>query len=245
MALLGSLGWACPANSTPTPTAAAPGGLYVGYYQEDPLGDPQGALPGAFVMTLPDNDAAFRGAMFFSVAGCPGSMASAVRGVKAGNALSGSWSGDVDGNNRAGPWQGSYDKDAGVYQGLYGNADGLQRTANDGCISHYIAPHGNWEMFPALHAQPLDFHAGVVNGSLRWTAMPGTALALVYFVDVGLAQAGMDNPIAHQVILKGAPTRFALADAALVSGRDYIAVTVLSNSAARRVAFASSRFTAP
>lgn len=196
-------------------------------------------------MTLPENDAAFHGAMFFSVAGCQGSMASAVRGVKA--AVHSVAAGPVMSTATTAPARGR-----AVMTGMRVPIRACTATPTACSARPMMAasaitspPHGSWEMFPALHGQPLDFHAGVVNGSLRWTAMPGMALALVYFVDVGLAQAGTDNPIAHQAVLQGAPTRFALADAALVSGRDYIAVTVLRNSAAQRVAFASTHFTAP
>lgn len=244
MALLGSLGWACPANAAPT-VAAAPGGLYVGYYHQDRLSNSAEPLPGAFVLTLPEDDAAFRGAMFFTFAGGRDRNAAALKGLKAGTALSGSWSGDIGGSAQSGPYQGTYDQDTGAYKGLYGNAGDKQHKTVDDGISHYIAPHGSWEMFPVEHGQPGDFYVGVANGTLSWSAMPGMARTLVYVVDLGLAQAGADNPIAYQTVLAGALTRFALRDATLVKGRDYLAVTMVSNGRAQRVAFASTRFTAP
>lgn len=247
MALLGSLGWTSPSHGAAV-VATAPGGLYVGYYQpglqEDLPGDPSAVLPGAFVMTLPAGDTAFQGAMFFNVASRHGSHASAVRGLKAGTALSGSWSGELDGDSRSGPWQGSYDKDLRAYHGLYGNAGGKQRKTADDCISGYTAPHGIWEMFPLEHGQPGDFHLGAIHGKLRWTSMPDMAMTLVYFVDLAVAEAGIDNPIACQAVLQGGPNSFDLREAALVAGRGYLAVAMVRNRAGRRIAFASSRFTA-
>lgn len=225
--------------------AAAPGGLYVGYYQEDPRSNPEDPMPGAFVLTLPEKDAAFSGAMYFTFVGCQKSNVGAVKGVKAGAGLSGNWSGTIDGSAQSGPYSGTWDKASGAYRGTYSNAGGKQFKDIPGCIQYYIGPNGSWEMFAAGQSQPASFKLAVSNGQVSWPAVANTAMTLVYVVDPEVAQAGSANPIAYQTILPGAGTRVGLQGAKLVKGKEYIVVALANTATAQRGAFASKRFIAP
>lgn len=225
--------------------AAAPGGLYVGYYQEDPRTNPEDPMPGAFVLNLPDQDVAFGGAMYFTFVGCQSSNVGAVKGVKAGAALSGSWSGTIDGSAQTGAYSGTYDQAGNAYRGVYVNAGGKQHKAIAGCIEYYIGPNGSWEMFPVEQNLPASFTLKVAGGKVSWTAVPNTAMTLVYLIDAAAALAGTGNPIKLQTIVPGRGTSFALQGAGLVKGKEYIVVALANTAQARRAAFASKRFVAP
>jgi hypothetical protein len=243
-ALFGLASWV--GNSAVMAAAvAAPGGLYVGYYQEDPRTNPEDPMPGAFVLKLPDQDAAFGGAMFFTFVGCQTSNVGAVKGVKAGAALSGSWSGTIDGSVQTGAYSGTYDKAASAYKGVYVNAGGKQHKTIAGCIEYYIGPNGTWAMFPVEQNQPAGFQLNVTGGKVSWAAVPNTAMTLVYLVDAAAALAGTGNPIKAQTILPGQVTGFPLQGTGLVKGKEYIVVALVNTPQARRAAFASKRFVAP
>lgn len=242
--LLALSGAAC----APGAMAAAPlppGGLYVGYYQESALTNPEDPTPGAFVLRLPEQDAAFSGAMFFTFVGCQNSNVGAVKGVKAGKMLSGTWSGTIDNSAQSGAYEGSYDKGSGAYRGRYSNAGGKQFRDIEGCVKYYIGPDGSWEMFPAEQNQPANFKLGLAGKQVSWPAVPNTAMTLVYVIDSAVALAGTGNPVMLQTILPGAVTRFDLQGARLVKGKEYIVVALLNTAKAQRAAFASKRFVAP
>lgn len=225
--------------------ASAPGGLYVGYYQEDPKTNPEDPMPGAFVLKLPENDAAFDGAMFFTFVGCQKSNVGKVKGVKAGNKLSGNWSGTIDSSAQSGPYEGSYDPATAYYTGVYSNKGGKQFKNIPGCIQYYIGPNGSWEMFSVEQNQPASFKVNVAGSKVSWASVPNAAMALVYVIDPALAQAGNANPIKFQTVMPGPMTHFDLSVAGLSKGKEYIVATLVNNGKFKRAAFASKRFTAP
>lgn len=223
----------------------APGGLYVGYYQEDPRTNPEDPTPGAFVLKLPENDAAFDGAMFFTFVGCQKSNVGKVSGVKAANALSGTWAGTIDDSKQSGPYKGSYDVATSSYKGVYSNAGGKQFKDIGGCIQYYIGPNGTWEMFAVEQNQPANFKMEMAGATVSWPVPPRAVMALVYVIDPAIAQAGNGNPIVFQTVMPATTTKFSLTPARLVKGRQYIGVAMFNNAQAKRVAFASKRFVAP
>jgi hypothetical protein len=225
--------------------ASPSGGTYVGYYQEDPLTNPEDPMPGAFVLKLPEKDAAFDGAMFFTFVGCQHSNVGKVKGVKSGNDLSGSWSGTIDESPESGPYHGSYDPKLGSYKGVYANSGGKQFKDIKGCIQYFIGPNGSWEMFPVEQSQPASFKVAVSASKVTWPALPNAAMTLVYVIDASLAQSGAGNPIKVQTVLPGQLASFNLATAGLVKGKEYIAVALVNNRQAARMAIASKRFVAP
>jgi hypothetical protein len=222
----------------------APGGLYLGYYQEDPLTNPEDPMPGAFMLKLPENDAAFDGAMFFTFVGCQHSNVGKVSGVKAGNALSGTWSGTIDESAQSGPYKGTYDPGTGYYKGTYSNAGGKQFRDIRGCIQYYIGPNGRWEMFAVEQNQPAGFKLTMSASVVSWTASPKGAMTLVYVIDPALAQSGGGNPVKFQTVLPGQAGSFNLGPVGLTKGKEYIVATLVNNRQAQRVGFGSKRFVA-
>nr|WP_315396790.1 hypothetical protein [uncultured Duganella sp.] len=224
---------------------AAPGGLYVGYYQEDPATNPEDPTPGAFVLNLPENDATFDGAMFFTFVGCQSSNVGAVKGSKAGYALSGTWSGNIDNSAQSGPYQGSYDPATGYYKGVYSNSAGKQFKDIPGCIKYYIGPNGSWEMFAVERNQPAGFKVDISASKVSWAKVPGAAMALVYLLDTAAAKPGGGNPIKFQTVVPPQVTSFNIPAGALGKGKEYVVATLITDARAKRLAFASKRFTAP
>ena len=224
---------------------SAPGGLYVGYYQEDPLTNPEDPMPGAFVLNLPEVDAAFEGAMFFTFVGCQHSNVGVVKGNKAGYALSGTWSGNIDNSAQSGPYQGNYDPASGYYKGVYSNSAGKQFKDIPGCIQYYIGPNGSWEMFAVEQNQPAGFNVSVSPSKVSWSRVPNAAMTLVYLIEPGIAKAGGANPIKFQTVVPAQVTSFSIPVGGLTKGKEYIAATLITDGKARRLAFASKRFVAP
>lgn len=239
------LALACTQGIANAAAASAPGGLYVGYYQEDPLTNPEDPTPGAFVMNLPDNDAAFGGDMFFTYVGCQKQNVGKISGVKAGLALSGTWSGTVDNSRQFGPYKGAYDPASGYYKGVYTNAAGKQFKSITGCIQYTIAPKGTWEMFAVEHNQPAGFKMDIDGSKVSWAAVPGATMSLVYVLDPAVAKGGSGNPVKFQMLAPATGANIDFARLGLSKGKEYIAVALVNNSRAARVAFASKRFVAP
>lgn len=238
LALAGTHAIAAPAKS-------APGGLYVGYYQEDPLANPEDPMPGAFVLKLPDADASFKGAMFFTFVGCQTSNVGTVGGAKLGFDLKGEWSGNIDNSAQSGPYSGAYDPKTASYKGVYANKGGKQFRDIKGCIQYWIGPKGTWEMFPVEQSQPESFKVEVSGSMISWPKTPRAAMTLVYLLDAAVAQSGSGNPVTFQTVLPGATASFSLTDARLSKGKQYIAVAMVNNHLAQRVGFASKRFVGP
>jgi hypothetical protein len=239
------LALACTQGVANAAATSAPGGLYVGYYQEDPLTNPEDPTPGAFVLNLPENDASFNGDMYFTYVGCQHNNVGKVKGVKAGLALSGSWSGTVDASPQSGPYKGTYDPASGYYKGVYTASGGKQFKNIQGCIQYYIAPNGTWEMFAVEQNQPAAFKVNIAGSKVSWAAVPGAAMTLVYVLDPAVAKAGGGNPVKFQTLIPGNGANFNFAPIGLNKGKEYIAVALVSNKNAARVAFASKRFVAP
>jgi hypothetical protein len=226
---------------------AAPGGLYVGYYQEDPLTNPEDPTPGAFVLTLPENDASFGGAMFFTYVGCQHNNVGDVKGTKAGYNLSGSWSGNVDNSMQSGPYKGTYDPGTGSYKGVYSVSGGKQFKKIENCIQYYIGPNGTWEMFPVEQNQPASFKVTVTPSKVSWNVVPNAAMTLVYVIDPAAAKAGTGNPVKFQTIVMGktASLNVAAVPTVLTKGKEYIIATLVNDGKAKRIAFGTKRFVVP
>jgi hypothetical protein len=244
---LASCGGGSPASSTDTPAAppSPPGGLYVGYYQEDPTTNPEDPTPGAFYLNLPANDSPFNGNMYFTYVGCQTSNVGTVSGTKAGASLSGSWTGTVDGSAQSGAYSGTYDATRASYAGTYTVSGGKQHIIVAGCIQYYIAPNGTWEMFALEKSIPSDFNVAVSGATAAWAAPAAASTTLVYVLDAAVAQSGNGNPIKWQDVVAGSVASVNLATAGLTSGKEYICVVKINNSASARIAFTSKRFVAP
>jgi hypothetical protein len=199
------------------------------------------------VLTLPESDAAFGGAMFFTFVGCQNSNVGDVKGAKAGYNLSGTWSGNVDNSMQSGPYKGTYDPATGSYKGVYSVSGGKQFKKIENCIQYYIGPNGTWEMFPVEQNQPASFKVAVSPSKVSWNALPNAAMTLVYLIDPAAAKAGAGNPVKFQTIVMGktASLNVAAMPAVLAKGKEYIVAAMVNDGAAKRIAFGTKRFVVP
>jgi hypothetical protein len=223
----------------------APGGAYIGYYQENPATNPEDPVPGAIYLRLPAADAAFSGDMFFTYVGCQSSNVGSVSGRKAGIALSGNWSGTVDDRPQRGAFTGSYDTAEGFYSGTYTNAGGKQHRDLSPCIEYFIGPDGEWALFPIERNLPADFEIRVTANAVRWIRQDGTEGTLVTIFDATTLAAPQGNAIVWQTLLDSEAHMTSLRDVRLVSGREYVVSVASLGHSAERVAFGSRRFKAP
>src|ERR1700730_1147535 len=83
-----------------------PESLYVGYYQEDPVDNPEDPTIGAVYLNLPKAGGAFSGNMFFTYVGCQHTNVGTITGNLAGAHLQGTWTGTVDGTAQNGSFIG-------------------------------------------------------------------------------------------------------------------------------------------
>ena len=225
---------------------AATDGLYVGYYQEDPLINPEDPTPGSVFLSLPSGDSAFSGSMFFTFVGCQHESVGAVAGAKAGPSLKGTWSGSVDDTRQKGAFEGAWSTTVGGYAGTYTVAAGKQHVAIADCIDYWIAPNGTWELLPVGTNVPANFAIAVDGTMLHWTPPPGIAMTLVYVLDPALARAGAPHSVPWQTILFGPGKRAAdLRLAHMKPGRSYVVAVSMADGSAKRVGFASRTIVAP
>jgi hypothetical protein len=228
----------------PAPTQA-PGGLYVGYYQEDPANNPEDPMPGAYSLSLPSGNGNFAGSMFFTYVGCQTSNVGAVAGTKANLGLSGTWSGTIDNSSQSGAYSGSYDPASASYSGTYSNSRGKQFRDLSPCIQYSIAANGSWEMFPVNATVPSNFALSMAGRTINWSAVTGANFTLVYLLDPAIATSS-GNPVLWQTVLTSASRSIAIPNTvALTSGRPYVAAVGVGDAGFRRAAFGSLQFTQP
>lgn len=232
-------------NNTPDEQSAnAPGGLYVGYYQEDPSTNPEDPMPGAFVLNLPADNAPFNGNMFFTYVGCQTTNVGTVSGTKSGKDLSGTWTGTLDGTPQSGPYSGNYNAAGGFYSGVYSNSGGKQFKKVPGCIEYYIGPNGIWEMFPVNASFPPSFSTSVTDTTVSWLVPPEANLALVYVIDPALLRSGK-NLVIWQGLAAGNAGSLKIDPAVLNNGKEYVAVTTVFSASHQRLAASSVKFSIP
>jgi hypothetical protein len=225
--------------------SAAPGGLYVGYYQEDASANPEDPTAGAFSLNLPETDTTFAGSMYFTYVGCQTSNVGNVTGRKKRAALSGTWSGRLDGSPQSGAYVGSYNATTGSYSGTFTTAGGKQFRDLRPCIQYWIAPNGRWEMFSVGSETPANtLNVAVTGRRVNWTAVSGGAHTLVYVLDETVA-LGRGNPVLWQTLLTTGTAVVIPNSVALRSGKVYVVAVGVSNRSTERLAFASKRFTQP
>ena len=246
------LGLAVAAMATPSAVlaAAAPaapaGGLYVGWYQEDPLSNPEDPTPGSVYLSLPAGDSAFSGSMSFTYVGCQTESLGAVSGTKAGPSLKGAWGGSVDGTQQNGNFTGAWSAALGGYAGTYDVAGGKQHIAIADCIDYWIAPRGTWELLPVGAHVPGPFGIAVHGTTVSWTPPPGVMMTLVYVLDRELVDSPGARAAIWQTLLLG-PGKHSvdLRAAAMKPGHSYIVAVALNDGTMKRVGFASQAIAAP
>ena len=153
--------------------AQAPGGLFVGYYHEDPVTNPEDPFPGALYLILPSADGTFAGTLFFTYMGCQKVSAGSISGSKNQRSLLGRWSGPVDNTFQAGSFSGTYDAATQRYAGIYTVDGGKQFVDLRPCVLYYIAPNGTWEVSPVGVGVPGSFVVSIDGSQVSWSPTSG------------------------------------------------------------------------
>jgi hypothetical protein len=229
-------------GSSVSPVQTAPGGLYVGYFQEDPVANPEDPETGAFVLTLPEKDGTLSGSMNFTYMDCQSFNVSDVTGKKSGLTVGGTWAGFIDNSVQSGSYSGTYRVSNANYSGGYGNFNGKQFKNVAGCLPHYLAANGTCTTFAVEKNQPASFALTVQGASVSWQASTGSTTALVYLIDSVMALSGNGNSVVLQTLRYNDGTSYSFAGAGLSKGREYIVVVALSNGSSVLTAFGSKRF---
>lgn len=232
-------------SSKTATTTTAPGGLYIGYYQEDPTTNPEDPTAGVVYFILPNGDGSFSGSLYFTYVGCQTSNVGVVSGNKLGLALSGTWSGTIDGSAQSGAYSLAFDNVLNVYSGTYNNDKGKQFRDLRPCVQYTIAPNGTVELFPVgtLSTSISGATATNVSGAnVTWSAS-GVSQYLVGVIDTTALSVGAGtNAVVWQSIVAGTTTSAALPT--LVSGRSYIVLVAGLDSSYKRIYFSSKQFVA-
>jgi hypothetical protein len=227
-----------------SPVQAAPGGLYVGYFQEDPVANPEDPEAGAFVLTLPEKDGSLSGSMNFTYKDCQSFNVGDMTGKKSGLAVAGTWSGFIDNSAQSGSYSGTYFVSNANYSGVYSNFNDKQFKNVAGCLQHYLAANGTWATFAVEKNQPSHFALTVQGATVSWQASADTTTALVYLIDSVIALSGNGNSVILQTLRYNEGPGYSFAGAGLSKGREYIVVVALSNRSSVLTAFGSKRFIA-
>ncbi len=227
-------------------TSAVPGGLYVGYYNEDPTNNPEDPTIGALYMRLPQGNSAFSGNMYFTYSGCQNQNVGTITGNKNQLSLAANWSGTIDNLAQSGTMTGQFQPALGIYQGTYTNAGGKQFRDLSPCVVYYIAAFGAWELFPVgqtFSTGGASQAASVSGNTVSWQAPVGTIACLVSAIDQLATQGGGGNAIVWQQVVIGTTLSVAIPTTALQSGRSYVASVACTASASlQRNYFSSAAF---
>ena len=225
-------------------STTAPGGLYVGYYAEDPATNSEDPTTGAVFFSLPAVNGSFSGSMYFTFLGCQSSNIGVISGTRTDNGITGTWSGSIDGLPQSGTYVGSYDPLAGFYSGGYTVAAGKQFVAVPACIQYYIAPLGTWEAFPPGTNVPATFALNAVGTVVSWTQPIGAFLTLTAVIDEVAAIAGTPSAVTYQNLSGGISSSLDLSTVSgLVTGKVYIVTVAVTNGTGQRIALASVQVT--
>jgi hypothetical protein len=222
---------------------AVPGGLYVGYYQEDAVNNPEDPTIGTLYLRLPQDDGAFSGDMYFTYVGCQTQNIGTISGNKNQLDLVGSWSGTVDNLAQSGNYVGRFQPALGVYQGTYTNAGGKQFRDLRPCITYFIAALGTWELFrlgQTFSPNSTLPSASVSGNIVSWIAPAGTEGCLISAIDLAAAQSGSGNATVWQEIVLGATASATIPTNVLQPGRSYIASVACRASTDQQRNFFSS-----
>jgi hypothetical protein len=224
-------------------TGVVPGGLYVGYYQEDAVNNPEDPTVGTLYLRLPQDDSTFSGDMYFTYVGCQSQNVGTISGNKNQLDLVGSWTGSVDNLAQSGNYVGRFQPTLGIYQGTYTNAGGKQFRDLSPCITYYIAALGTWELFPlgqTFSSNTTPQSVSVSRNIVSWAAPAGTEACLVSAIDLAAAQSGTANATVWQNIVPGVISSAVIPASLLQTGRSYVASVACRASADQQRNYFSS-----
>lgn len=217
----------------------------MGYYQEDPLNNPEDPTMGTVYLNLPTQGGPFAGNMFFTYVGCQSSNIGTISGAKAADGLQGTWKGATDGIEQHGDFSGRQVVGRDAYAGTYSVAGGKQHVVVNGCIQYYVAAKGTFELFAAGKSEPAGFAVAVHGMTVSWVAPADAFMTLASVVDPELARGGRINATVWQTLVMQGVHTVDLRGARLVTGHRYLVSVGAEDHSFRRISFGSAEFTAP
>lgn len=244
-AVLGVLAAACGIAHSAEPTTPQAQALYVGYYQEDPLNNPEDPTMGTVYLNLPTQGGAFAGNMFFTYVGCQSSNVGTISGTKAAEGLQGTWAGSTDGTEQHGEFAGRRVPGKDAYAGTYNVAGGKQHIVVNDCIQYYVAAKGTFELFAAGKSEPASFAIAVHGTTVSWLPPTDAIMTLVSVIDPELARGGRANATVWQTLVMRNQHAADLRGARLLSGHHYLASVGAVDQSFKRISFGSTEFAVP
>ena len=231
-----------PPNVEPLPQPVedkvAPGGLYLGYYQESFTLNPEDPTPGIVYLNIPQADGLFNGSMSFTYVGCQSEGIGNITGTKVNTQLNGEWLGRVDGRPQNGDYQLTYDVETQSYIGTYNVAAGKQHVVIQECIEYWIAPEGEMRLFPlnTLYVQGEDNSSvsgvNISNNIIGWGVAPDAELTVVSVISLEAAEQNLQSSMVWQELFPAEINSITLpvaVSSVLVGGQRYaISVTSVS-----------------
>jgi len=224
---------------------AAPGGLHLGFYLEDPITNPEDPMPGSFYLRLPIGDSQYSGAMSFTFIGCQTQNVGNVSGTKSGAQLSGIWSGSIDGTPQSGTYAAEYDPLKAMYLGTYTNDKGKQYIDLWPCIAYAIAPNGEIGLFRPGTRAPANFLSGVGPNLIYWAPRPRTNVYLVSIYDLEKVRNDEIGAIVYQKIMDGRARCMLKSLASLEPGKTYLYAVVAFDIQRNLLGHTSGQFKMP
>ena len=178
-------------NASETAPPAGSGGtagtapkLYVGYYVEDAVNNPEDPTIGNLMVKIPSGDGTFAGLMPFSYLGCiAGADVGRVSGTRSGVSLNGTWSGTVDNVAVGGTYQGTHTPSSDTFSGNYTNTGGKVRFGTGACFGFVVAT-GTWKIFGTTTSEPSTFVATATAGNTPTISWPSAGAGTRYGVRV-------------------------------------------------------------
>jgi len=236
-----------PANCEPAPK------LYVGYYTEDPVNNPEDPTVGSLLLAIPNpfDNTTFAGLMPFSYTGClAGADIGTISGTRSKSSISGNWTGTVDNVSVGGSYAGTYDAATDSFSGSYTNAAGKVRFGNNTC-GGFIAGVGTWKVFGTTTNQPASFIATVTSGTAPRFSWPSLGSETVYGIrvfdeDCLTANVSSATCFKGETLTSGLTAQYPLefpGASALVAGGHYLALVAgQSTTTGALLGFSSLRF---
>lgn len=163
------------------------GKLYVGYYLEDPLNNPEDPMPGTLIVNLPSGPGTYSGQMPFSYVGCAsGADVGTITGQRTDTDMTGQWTGVVDNVPAGGAYVGRYDNALDQFSGTYTNSGGKVHVTGPHDCAYDIASQGTWQLYGGTVTTPASFvvsSSGGVTPTWSWPSLGGTVFYLVRVFD--------------------------------------------------------------
>ncbi len=232
--------------SPPHPAIIAPeeaDALYIGYFLEDNINNPEDPTPGSVYFSVPPSDTHVMGSMSFTYDNCQTSSSVGTLTLnKLDNHLSGSWSGTIDATQQTGSYNLIKDSATSIYTGTYINDGGKQLINNPTC-TYYLAANGVSEVFPLNTTTPATANSvNYANREINWPNIPEATRHLVSIINYNSL---LINKNQNAIVWQGTAITNSLvlpSSVNLLTNGSYIISVVSFDSSQHRIYFSSKEF---